>query len=60
MLASLGSDYDTLVTSICTRTDPMTITDLYAHMVSYGAIQIKDAFCERCLAEQQQQPRTWW
>lgn len=37
MLAGLDSDYDLLVTSITTRADPMTLTDLYPHMLSYKA-----------------------
>ncbi|KAF0925752.1 hypothetical protein E2562_017309 [Oryza meyeriana var. granulata] len=35
MLRGLGSDYDSLVTSITTRTDAYSISDVYAHMLDY-------------------------
>lgn len=35
MLQGLGPDYDPLVTSITTRTDVYTVSDVYAHMLSY-------------------------
>lgn len=35
MLRGLGPDYDPLVTSITTRTDTYSISDVYAHMLSY-------------------------
>lgn len=35
MLQGLGPDYDSLVTSITTRTDVYTISDVYAHMLTY-------------------------
>lgn len=35
ILAGLGSEYDPLVTSITTRNDPITLGDLYAHMMSF-------------------------
>ncbi|KAJ0983603.1 hypothetical protein J5N97_011858 [Dioscorea zingiberensis] len=35
MLAGLGSEYDPLVTSITTRTEPISINDLYAHLLSF-------------------------
>lgn len=34
-LAGLGSDYDPLVTSITTRSDLMTLDEVYAHLMSY-------------------------
>lgn len=36
MLAGLSEDYDPLVTSITTRVEPISLTDLYAHMLSFG------------------------
>lgn len=35
MLAGLGPDYDSLVTSITTRVEPVSLTDLYAHMLGF-------------------------
>jgi hypothetical protein len=35
MLQGLGSEYDSLVTSITTCTDVYTISDVYAHMLSF-------------------------
>ncbi|KAJ0981596.1 hypothetical protein J5N97_009851 [Dioscorea zingiberensis] len=35
ILAGLGSEFVPLVTSINTRTDPISLTDLYAHLLSY-------------------------
>ena len=35
LLHGLGPDYDALVTSITTRSDTYTISDVYAHMLSY-------------------------
>ncbi|KAJ0962959.1 hypothetical protein J5N97_028081 [Dioscorea zingiberensis] len=35
MLAGLGSDYDPLVTSVTTRTDTISLNDVYAHLMSY-------------------------
>lgn len=35
LLRGLGSDYDSLVTSITTRTDNYTVSDVYAHMLNY-------------------------
>lgn len=34
MLASHGSEYDSLVTSMTTHADPVTLTDLYVHLIS--------------------------
>uniref|UniRef100_A0A2N9ICS1 Retrotransposon gag domain-containing protein n=1 Tax=Fagus sylvatica TaxID=28930 RepID=A0A2N9ICS1_FAGSY len=35
LLAGLGSDYDSLVTSIKTQVQPMSLEDLYGHMFSH-------------------------
>lgn len=35
MLARIDSNYDSLVISITTRADLMTLTHLYAYMLSY-------------------------
>ncbi|KAJ0984996.1 hypothetical protein J5N97_003352 [Dioscorea zingiberensis] len=35
LLAGLGSEYDPLVTSVTTRIDPITMGDLYAHLLSF-------------------------
>lgn len=35
MLAGLGEDYDPLVTSITTRVEPISLIELYAHMLSF-------------------------
>lgn len=35
MLGGLSEDYDPLVTSITTRTKPISLTDLHVHMLSY-------------------------
>jgi hypothetical protein len=35
ILAGLGAEYDSLVTSITTRIDPISIDDLYGHLLSY-------------------------
>ncbi|KAJ0981423.1 hypothetical protein J5N97_009678 [Dioscorea zingiberensis] len=48
MLAGLGEEYDSLVTSVTTRIEPFSLTELYAHMLSFemrkeqqqGAFQI--------------------
>jgi hypothetical protein len=34
-LAGLGSDYDSLVTSVKTQVQPMSLEDLYGHMLSH-------------------------
>jgi hypothetical protein len=39
LLRGLPSDYDSLVTSITTRPDAYTISDVYAHLLSYEARQ---------------------
>ena len=33
LLASLGLDYDSFVTSMTTRVDPLSIEDLYGHLL---------------------------
>uniref|UniRef100_A0A2N9IVC3 Reverse transcriptase Ty1/copia-type domain-containing protein n=1 Tax=Fagus sylvatica TaxID=28930 RepID=A0A2N9IVC3_FAGSY len=43
LLANLGSDYDSLVTSVKTQVHPMSLDDLYGHMLSH----------ELCLAQHQ-------
>uniref|UniRef100_A0A2N9HEV4 Uncharacterized protein n=1 Tax=Fagus sylvatica TaxID=28930 RepID=A0A2N9HEV4_FAGSY len=43
LLASFGSDYDSLVTSIKTQLHPMSLEDLYGHMLNH----------ELCLAQNQ-------
>uniref|UniRef100_A0A2N9FE22 Reverse transcriptase Ty1/copia-type domain-containing protein n=1 Tax=Fagus sylvatica TaxID=28930 RepID=A0A2N9FE22_FAGSY len=35
LLAGLGSDYDSLVTSVKTQVQPMSLEDLYGHMLSH-------------------------
>ena len=35
LLTGLGLDYDALVTSITMRTEPMSLSELYAHLLSY-------------------------
>ncbi|KAJ0963639.1 hypothetical protein J5N97_028761 [Dioscorea zingiberensis] len=35
ILTGLDSDFDPFVTSITTRTDPMSLNDLYVHLLSY-------------------------
>uniref|UniRef100_A0A2N9GW48 Retrotransposon Copia-like N-terminal domain-containing protein n=1 Tax=Fagus sylvatica TaxID=28930 RepID=A0A2N9GW48_FAGSY len=35
LLAGLGSDYDSLVTSVKTQVHPMSLEDLYGHMLSH-------------------------
>ncbi|KAJ0959795.1 hypothetical protein J5N97_000505 [Dioscorea zingiberensis] len=35
ILAGLGPEFDSLVTSVTTRVDPMSLSDLYAHMLSF-------------------------
>lgn len=35
ILTGLDADYDALVTSITTRPDPISLDDLYAHLVNY-------------------------
>jgi hypothetical protein len=35
MLRGLGPDYDPLITSITTRTDSYTVSDVYAHMLNF-------------------------
>uniref|UniRef100_A0A2N9EJB6 Reverse transcriptase Ty1/copia-type domain-containing protein n=2 Tax=Fagus sylvatica TaxID=28930 RepID=A0A2N9EJB6_FAGSY len=35
LLAGLGSDYDSLVTSVKTQVHPMSLDDLYGHMLSH-------------------------
>ncbi|KAJ0975730.1 hypothetical protein J5N97_017695 [Dioscorea zingiberensis] len=48
MLVGLGKEYDSLVTSVTTRTEPFSLTELYAHMLNFemrkeqqqGAFQI--------------------
>lgn len=35
MLAGLGEDYDPLVMSITTRVEPISLTEFYAHMLSF-------------------------
>ena len=35
MLAGLGEEYDSLVTSMTTRTEPFSLTERYAHMLSF-------------------------
>ena len=35
LLASLGSDYDSFVTSVTTRVDPLSIEDLYGHLLAH-------------------------
>ena len=43
LLASLGLDYDSFVTSMTTRVDPLSIEDLYGHLLVH----------EICLEQQQ-------
>jgi hypothetical protein len=35
LLAGLGSDYDSFVTSVTTRVTPMTLDDLYGHLLAH-------------------------
>lgn len=35
LLTGLGSDYDSLVTSVTTRAEPMNLSELYSNMISY-------------------------
>ena len=35
LLAGLGSDYDSFVTSVTTRVDPLSIEDLYGHLLAH-------------------------
>lgn len=35
LLAGLDGDYDPLVTSITTRSDVMSVSDVYAHLLSF-------------------------
>ena len=35
LLAGLSSDYDSLVTSVKTQVHPMSLEDLYGHMLSH-------------------------
>jgi hypothetical protein len=35
ILAGLGANYDPLVTSVTTRQDSISLTDLYGYMLSY-------------------------
>lgn len=37
MLAGLGDDYDNLITSLTSRTEDVSIGELYAHLMSYEA-----------------------
>lgn len=39
ILAGLDSDYDSLVTSVTTRPEPISLDDLYAHLISYESRQ---------------------
>ena len=39
MLAKLDYEYDALVTSISTRTNPIFLTNLYTHMLSYEILK---------------------
>lgn len=35
ILSDLGLDYDSLVTSVTARFEPISLNDLYAHLISY-------------------------
>nr|POE67711.1 hypothetical protein CFP56_13857 [Quercus suber] len=35
LLAGLGSDYDSIVTSVTTRVDPLSIEDLFGHLLAH-------------------------
>ena len=35
LLAGLGSDYDSFVTLVTTRVDPLSIEDLYGHLLAH-------------------------
>ena len=35
LLASLGSDYDSFVTSVTTSVDPFSVEDLYGHLLAH-------------------------
>lgn len=35
LLARLGSDYDSFVTPMVTRSDPLNLNDLYGHLLSH-------------------------
>ena len=35
LLASLGSDYDSVITLVIVRVDPLSIEDLYGHLLAY-------------------------
>lgn len=35
LLVGLGSDYDSFVTSVTTRVDPLSIEDLYGHLLAH-------------------------
>ena len=35
LLSNLGSDYDSFVTSVTTRVDPLSIEDLYRHLLAH-------------------------
>lgn len=35
ILCGLGSDYDSVVTSVSTRMDPVGLNELYAHLINY-------------------------
>lgn len=47
MLQGLGPDYDPLVTSITTRTDVYTVSDVYAHMLSYEMRHVRNGTLEQ-------------
>nr|XP_007160454.1 hypothetical protein PHAVU_002G323600g [Phaseolus vulgaris]ESW32448.1 hypothetical protein PHAVU_002G323600g [Phaseolus vulgaris] len=47
MLQGLGLDYDPLVTSITTRTDVYTVSDVYAHMLSYEMRHLRNGTLEQ-------------
>nr|XP_007140419.1 hypothetical protein PHAVU_008G110300g [Phaseolus vulgaris]ESW12413.1 hypothetical protein PHAVU_008G110300g [Phaseolus vulgaris] len=47
MLQGLGPDYDPFVTSITTRTDVYTVSDVYAHMLSYEMRHLRNGTLEQ-------------
>ena len=47
MLQGLGPVYDPLVTSITTRTDVYTVSDVYAHMLSYEMRHLRNGTLEQ-------------
>lgn len=41
LLAGLGSDYDPFVTSITTKTEALSLDDVYAHLLTFEAHQLQ-------------------